>query len=168
MPIVTMLAVESMSKSHQCEEKQMHRIFRIGAMLSILALPLSANAQKLAVTAVSHNTQEFDYNITTPQNSNTNCNATDTTVNCNTTTYGGQTQRKAVYRLTEIVTSNGVQYTLVRTARWAWSSLDWLTDGETFPAEIKGKHMYVTCHRGGNQGKKVTIKYDILDIRPVH
>ncbi len=146
----------------------MNRVFSVGAMFSILAIPLGTNAQKLVVMAVSHNTQEFDYNITTPQNSQTNCSTTDTSVNCNTTTYGGQTQRKAAYRLTEIVTSNGTQYTLVRTARWVWSSLDWLTDGETFPAEIKGKHMYVTCRRGGNQGKRETIKYDILDIRPVH
>jgi hypothetical protein len=141
-------------------------MFRVSAVLFILAVPLGARAQKLTIKAVSHNTQEFDYNVTTPQNSNTNCNATDTSVNCNTTTYGGQTQTKATYRLTEIVTSNDVQYTLVRNARWVWSSLDWLTDGDSFPAEIKGKHMFVTCRRGGNQGKKITIKYDIMDIRP--
>jgi hypothetical protein len=145
----------------------MNRFLKAGTLSLVLAMPIGSFAQKLTVTAVSHNTQEFDYNITTPRNSNTNCSATDTSVNCNTTTYGGQTQQKAVYRLTEIVTANGIQYTLVRMARWAWSSLDWLTDGETFPAEIKGKHMFVTCHRGGNQGKKVTIKYDVLDIRPI-
>ena len=145
----------------------MNRFIKAGTLSLVLAMPIGSFAQKLTVTAFSHNTQEFDYNITTPRNSNTNCSATDTSVNCNTTTYGGQTQQKAVYRLTEIVTANGIQYTLVRMARWAWSSLDWLTDGETFPAEIKGKHMFVTCHRGGNQGKKVTIKYDVLDIRPL-
>jgi hypothetical protein len=144
----------------------MNRALRVGALLLILAIPFVARAQKLTVTAISHNTQEFDYNITTPQNSNTNCSATDTSVNCNTTTYGGQTQTKAFYRLTEIVVANGTQYTLVRTARWIWSSLDWLADGETFQAEIKGKHMFVICRKGGNQGKKETIKYDILDIRP--
>jgi hypothetical protein len=48
-----------------------------------------------------------------------------------------------------------------------WSSLHYLIDGESYPAEIRGKHMYITGQRGGNQGKKETLKYDILDIRPV-
>ena len=60
-----------------------------------------------------------------------------------------------------------VQYTLSRTARWVWNSMDWLTDGDSFPAEIKGKHMYISSRKGGNLGKKETLKYDMLDIRPV-
>ena len=131
----------------------------------------SANdTQKLTVTAVSHNTQENDYTTTTPAQSNTNCSATDYSVNCNTTTYGGGSQTHAIYRFTQVVTANQdgktIQYTLSRTARWRWSSMDWLTNGDSFPAEIKGKHMLIECRRGGNQGKKETLKYDILDIRP--
>jgi hypothetical protein len=145
----------------------MRRLLRIGTMLSILSLPVGANAQKLTVVAVSHHTQESDYTTTTPAHSNTNCAANDSYINCNTTSYGGGTQTNAVYRLSEVVTANGMRYVLTRTARWRWSSLDWLNDGESFPAEIKGKHMYITCRKGGNQGKKETIKYDILDIRPV-
>jgi hypothetical protein len=45
--------------------------------------------------------------------------------------------------------------------------MDYLNDGETFPAEIKGKHMFITCRRGGNQGKEEKIKFDIMDIRTV-
>lgn len=70
----------------------------------------------------------------------------------------------AVYRFTEVVTANGLTYTLSRTARWRWNSMDWLTDGESFPAEIKG-HMFITARKGGNQGKKEIFKYDIADIR---
>ena len=44
--------------------------------------------------------------------------------------------------------------------------MDYLTDGDSYAAEIKGKHMFVTGRRGGNQGKQEKIKYDILDIRP--
>jgi len=138
--------------------------------LFVLVTPVLASAQKLTVLAVSHSTSENNYTITTPQTTNTNCNLYPNSVNCNSTTYGGQTQNKAVYRFVEVVTSNEngkvIQYTLSRTARWVWNSMDWLNDGDSFPAEIKGKHMFITCRRGGNQGKKEKLKFDILDIRP--
>jgi hypothetical protein len=57
-------------------------------------------------------------------------------------------------------------YTLTKTAAWVWSNMDYLTDGETFQAEIKGKEMLIAVRSGGNQGKKKTLKYRILDIRP--
>jgi hypothetical protein len=139
--------------------------------VSAPGLSHAKDTQKLTVTAVAHNAQENDYTTTTPVQSNTNCSATDYSVNCNTTTYGGGSQTHAIYRFTQIVTANQdgktIQYTLSRTARWRWSSMDWLTNGDSFPAEIKGKHMLIQCRRGGNQGKKETLKYDILDIRPV-
>jgi hypothetical protein len=147
--------------------KRVFGMLRVAAAMAVLGASVCANAQKLTVVAVSHNTKEFDYQTTTPQNSQTNCTVNDPSVNCNTTTYGGQTHTNAVYRLDQEVTANGLRYKLTRTARWRWSSLDWLTDGESFPAEIKGRHMYITCRRGGNQGKKETIKYEVLDIRPV-
>jgi hypothetical protein len=138
--------------------------------LFVLVTPVLLNAQKLTVLTVSHSRSENDYTITTPQTTNTNCNLYPNSVNCNSTTSGGQTQNKAVYRFVEVVTSteNGkvIQYTLSRTVRWVWNSMDWLNDGDSFPAEIKGKHMFITCRRGGNQGKKEKLKFDILDIRP--
>jgi hypothetical protein len=144
-------------------------IFLVAAILVVT--PPLANAQKLTVRAISHSTSESDYTVTSPQTTNTDCNLYPNSVNCTSTTYGGNTQRKAVYRFTEIVIVDEggkiTQYTLSRVARWVWNSMDWLTDGEFFPAEIKGKHMFITCRRGGNQGKQVSIKYDILDIRPV-
>ena len=127
--------------------------------------------RKLTVVAASHQTNEFDYTTSTPQTSNTNCNVFNTSIQCNTTSRGGVTQTHAVYRLQQVVTSNEggrkIRYVLTRTARWRWSSTDWLSEGESFPAEIKGKHMYIKCRKGGNQGKEETLKYDILDIRPV-
>jgi hypothetical protein len=141
------------------------------SMVFVLLLgPSLTYAQKLTVQAVSHSRSERDYTITTPETTKTNCNINESSANCNSTTYGGGTQNKAVYRFVQVVTSKQgdtvTQYTLSRTARWVWSSMDWLTDGDSFEAEIKGKHMFITCRRGGNQGKKETIKYDILDIRP--
>jgi hypothetical protein len=142
----------------------------IGIILLIGLSASLASAQKLTVLAVSHSRSQNDYTITTPQTTNTNCNVYPNSADCTSTTYGGGTQNKAVYRFIEVVTStdggNVTQYTLSRTVRWVWNSMDWLSDGDSFPAEIKGKHMFITYRRGGNQGKKETLKYDILDIRP--
>jgi hypothetical protein len=98
-----------------------------------------------------------------PGQTNTNCTEYGNSVNCHTTEMPSRTN--AVYRFTQVVTANGLKYTLSRTARWRWNSLDWLTDGESFPAEIKGRQMFITAHKGGNQGKKEILKYQILDIR---
>jgi hypothetical protein len=149
----------------------MNNFVKIVSLLMILGVPISGYAQKLTVTAMSHKTNEYDYTTQNSQTSNTGCQLNSSTVNCNTTTYGGGSQTNAVYRLNQVVTATQdgktIQYTLTRTARWRWSSTDWLTEGDSFPAEIKGKHMYITCRRGGNQGKKETLKYEILDIRPI-
>jgi hypothetical protein len=149
----------------------MNRLLRILPILLGFVIMAGADAQKLTVLAVSHRTNESDYTITTPQTSNTNCNAYGTSVNCNTTSYGGNTQTGAVYRLNQVVTANEggkvTRYELTRTARWRWNSTDYLREGDSFSAEIKGKNMYITSHKGGNQGKKEVLKYQILDIRPV-
>ena len=49
-------------------EKEMNSIFKAATMVAILALPIQVFAQKLIVTALSHNTQEFDHAI--PQHGN--------------------------------------------------------------------------------------------------
>ena len=134
-------------------------------------IPTAGKARKLTVLAVSHSTSERNFTVTTPRTTNTNCDLYPNSVNCRSTSYGGGTEKKAVYRFVEVVAANEggkvIQYTLSRTARWIWNSLDWLNDGESFAAEIKGKQMFITSRRGGNQGKKEILKYDIVDIRPV-
>jgi hypothetical protein len=148
----------------------MRPILGMALYLLVLSAPSPANAQKLTVKAVAHSVNERDYDITTPETTNTNCTVYSNSANCTSTTSGGGTQKKAVYRFVEIVTSEEggkvTQYTLARTARWVWSAMDWLTDGDYYPAEIKGKHMTITGRRGGNQGKDIKIEYDIMDIRP--
>jgi len=140
-------------------------------MFLLLLTSTLGSAQKLTILTVSHSREEHGYTITTPQTTNTDCNLYPNSVNCTSTTYGGGSQNKAVYHFIEVVTSNDggkvTRYTLARTVRWVWGSMDWLNDGETFPAEIKGKHMFITYRRGGNQGKQEKLKYDIMDIRPV-
>jgi hypothetical protein len=139
------------------------------ALVLVVALASTAYAEEmeLRVRTVSHQIDRFGYTISTPETSNANCNVYGNNVNCHSTTYGGGTQQKAVYRMTEVVIGNNMRYTLQRTARWAWQNTDFLNDGETFDAKIKGKSMFITCRRGGNQGKQESIKYEVLDIRPV-
>jgi len=148
-----------------------NRLLGTTTILVTLSFSAPIHAQQLTVVAISHQPNEHDYTTTSPRNSNTNCNVDDSSVNCNTTSYEGGTQTNAVYHLFEVVRSNEagnvIQYMLTRTSRWRWNSTDWLTEGDSFPAEIRGKHMYITCRIGGNQGKKQNLKYDILDIRPV-
>jgi hypothetical protein len=138
---------------------------------TVTEIPTAGNARKLTVLAVSHSTSERAFTVTTPQTTNTNCDLYPNSVNCRSTSYGGGSQNRAIYFFTEVVTANEggrvTQYTLSRTARWVWSSMSRLKDGETFPAEIKGKQMSITTRRGGNQGKKEILKYDIVDIRPI-
>ena len=141
------------------EARLMRKLVVIGIVL-LGILPI--HAQHLSLVAVSHNIGEYDYNYTTPGTSS--CNIYSTSVYC--TDSPAQMHTGAVYRFTEVVVANGMRYTLTRTARWVWNSMTHLNDGETFAAEIKGKHMYITSYRGGNQGKRERIKYDILDIRP--
>jgi hypothetical protein len=56
---------------------------------------------------------------------------------------------------------------MMRTARWVWSSVAQLADGRDFEAEIHGKQMRIWYHRGGNQGKRVSDTYTVLDIQPM-
>jgi hypothetical protein len=60
-----------------------------------------------------------------------------------------------------------MRYVIACEASWRWQKCDWLTDGDVFPAELDGTTMWITVHRGGNQGPKVKIKYKVLDIRPI-
>jgi hypothetical protein len=133
-------------------------------------VPTTGKARKLTVTALSHSTSERAYTVTTPQTTNTNCDLYPNSVNCRSTSYGGGSQNRAIYFFRQVVIANEggsvTQYTLSRTARWIWSSMDWLNDGERFHAEITGRHMFITVRRGGNQGKKEVLKFDIVDIRP--
>jgi hypothetical protein len=138
---------------------------------AVADVPAAGMPRKLTVLAVSHSTSERDFTVTTPRTTNTNCDLYPNSVNCRSTSYGGGSQNRAVYFFLEVVTANEggrvTQYTLSRTARWVWSSMGNLKEGDSFPAEIKGKKMSITTRRGGNQGKKEILKYDIVDIRPV-
>jgi hypothetical protein len=64
------------------------------------------------------------------------------------------------------VEASGMIYTVRCTASWFGSSCTWLVPGETFSAEVKGRDMWITAHKGGNLGKEIHAKYQMLDRRP--
>lgn len=135
--------------------------------LLLLLSAVAAQAQKLAVTTVSHKIEESDYTYRQPAQYSDYCTIYSNAVWCTGTATSEHLEQYATYRFTEIVIANHMQYTLSRTARWRWSNMDWIRDGDTFQAEIKGRNMYITYRRGGNQGKLHTMKYEVLDIRPI-
>jgi hypothetical protein len=65
-----------------------------------------------------------------------------------------------------VASDDGTQYTGQCVARFIWQGCNWLEDGQTFQATIKGRTMEVTAHKGGNLGKLVKMKYKLMDIQP--
>lgn len=129
--------------------------------------------KKLTIVAVSYEIvpQETTTYSHTPGHSSTDCSGTDSggsvNMDCTTTTTPSQTHpvtinRPIVYNRVE---SNGMIYTIVCAANWAWSKCATLNPGDDFPAEIDGQTMWIEAARGGNQGKRVKVKYTILDVR---
>lgn len=147
----------------------------LATLAFLIALPLFAKnkdgTRQLIVTAVGSETTEQTYTTTTAGSEDTRCrvNLGGDSANCHTAITPSREYTHAIYFLYQTVTTeeNGqtIQYKLFRTARWRWSSTASLTDGEQYEATIQGKHMYITGNKDGNQGKAITLKYTIRDIR---
>jgi hypothetical protein len=144
--------------------------------------PLIWGAERipLVVTAVSHESQVTTGQVTMPGNatSNTSCNGTGintgplstASVNCQTTTQGTGPTTVTTRRLDvrNVVEANGEWFTISCTANWALSNCSPMTDGDKFDAEYDGKTtMWISARKGGNLGKPITIKYHVLDRRPI-
>jgi hypothetical protein len=108
--------------------------------------------------------------------SNTSCygngtyfgNSVSGTVDCSTVTTPPQ-YRSMTIRSIEVynqVEAGGMIYTIRCSANWFGSNCSWLTPGDTFSAEIKGRDMWISARKGGNLGKAIHAKYQMLDRRP--
>ena len=161
-------------------------------VLLLAAAALTCNAKdkekrELTVRAVSHASQvnERTSAYTTPGTSNTNCTGGATTIgntttgsaNCQTTSTPSQTHQITsrtvdvvnvveVRQITNDAQTTVLRYTIACRANWVGSNCAPMIDGDQFPAEVDGNTMWITGHKGGNQGKLVRTKYRILDIRP--
>ncbi len=143
--------------------------------------------QKLIIRAVTHAAQVNERHSTyvTPGTSNTTCNTSGNataiglpgmvtangtaTSNCQTTSRPAQVHEvnRSTVSVMNVVEADGLRYKIVCTAGWAGSNCSQMTDGEMYEAEIEGTTMWVAARRGGNQGKLMRVKYQVLDIRPV-
>jgi hypothetical protein len=134
------------------------------ALVLGLALTYPANAKSiLVVRAVSHETQAFQRTstYTTPGTSNTNCSGSASTIG-STTTGTANCQTQSTPAQTHQITANSLDVRNIVEA----NGMRYIIDGDSFNAELDGTTMWVEARRGGNQGKKIRIKYKILDIRP--
>ena len=135
--------------------------------------PLTGTATALAYRVIPHERTSY---YQAPGYSNTTCfgngtyfgNSVSTFANCSTVT------QAPIYRPVSVVSVevfnqvdiNGLVFTIRCTASWVGSNCNWLRPGDTFPTEVKGTTMWVTARKGGNMGKEVRSKYQILDMRP--
>jgi hypothetical protein len=112
----------------------------------------------------------------TPGQSNTSCYGSGTyygysataTVNCSTVTTPPQNHAITI-RSVEVynqVEAGGIVYTMKCTAHWFGSNCSWLAPGDNFQAEINGTTMWITARKGGNLGKEIRAKFQLLDMRP--
>ncbi|HEY6290265.1 MAG TPA: hypothetical protein VI455_01710 [Terriglobia bacterium] len=140
----------------------------VALLVGASATALAAERQTLTVRAWDHRTSEQDYRTRDPGWSSTTCAAYSDGVSCNTFGYPASESTGAVYHFAQVVLDEQTKtaYKLSRTARWVWSNMDELKDGDYYTAEISGKEMRIHLQRGGNMGKKVTVKYRIVDVRP--
>jgi hypothetical protein len=140
---------------------------------------LAKDKTTLMVQAVSHDSQTYQRTstYTTPGTSNTNCSGSATTIgNTTSGTAGCQTQSTPaqthqitanIWEVTNVVQADGMRYIITCRGSWRGSNCGPMTDGDVFPAELEGTTMWIEARRGGNQGKKIRIKYRVLDIRPI-
>lgn len=155
----------------------MGRTIVLAALVASLCSAKDVKTQ-VVVRAVSHASRlnRSTSSYSTPGSSNSSCSGSATTAgsitngtaNCQTTFTPAQTRQVAISTLdvTDVVVAEGMRYVIVCRASWRGSNCVPLTDGDMFPAEIEGTTMWIEARRGGNQGKKMRVKYKILDIRP--
>ena len=144
---------------------------RLGLLIAVaLSVTTAGFGQKkpttlLTVRAVTHTSWVNQSTSThvTPGTEKTNCAGG----NCRTTYTPAQVNQTTnrIVDVTDLVEANGSVYTITCKATWSGSNCAPMMDGEEYPAEIDGETMWITNHKGGNQGKEVRTKYKILDIR---
>ena len=138
--------------------------------LCLFALNLTSNGADKAsfvVRAVSTTTETRTSTTSTPGSAHTTCSPTGDNVNCSTTYDPPTTRENVTARIaTSVVEGNGQIYTL-RCMQWAFGGWNCgpLKEGEEFQADTDGKTMWIQASRNGNQGKRIRVKFQILDVR---
>jgi hypothetical protein len=97
--------------------------------------------------------------------STTNCSDAGYSLQCNTQNGVPVTLETDVVRQV-VLGDDGMQYTMFCSAKWRWDKCSPLTLEPSYDAEIDGKTMWVHARQGGNLGKPVKIKFQLVDMRP--
>jgi hypothetical protein len=143
-------------------------LFCFGAQKKMTMLTVTATAYRVIPHEGTIEDQAADDNNTTCYGSGTYFGYTsNTAVNCSTITTPPQT-RSAAIRTIEVfnqLEASGTIYTVRCSAHWVGSNCSWLIPGVEFWAEIQGRTMWVSAHEGGNTGKEIHPKFQVLDIR---
>jgi hypothetical protein len=132
----------------------------------------------VTLTALSYRVVPHEYrsSYTTPGYSNSSCYGSGTyfggmataNVSCSTVTTPPQTHTSSIQWVDvyDQLESDGIVYTVHCTAHWIGSNCAAFTPGDIFSGEIHNKTLWVTAHKGGNLGREVHAKYQLLDVRP--
>ena len=146
-----------------------------GGLALLFALCCSAaDKPTLIVTAVigEHQIQEGVWSRTVPGKTNTSCApGIWGSVNCQSTNTPAQTINVPVQRLDVrnlVDGDDGTRYTILcSTTSSRNHCFPMERPHEQFGAKVDGKTMWVYAQLGGNMGKKVKIKFTIIDERPI-
>ena len=155
-----------------------HRFGVVGILLiQFCATAGAAGKATLTVTALGYRVipHESTTYYRTPGYSNTSCYGNGTyfggtvsaTATCSTVTTPPQSQPVTI-RSVEVynqVEAGGMVYTVRCKASWIGSNCSWLTPGDVFMAEIQDTAMWIVGRKGGNLGKEVRAKHQLLDMR---
>jgi TPR repeat protein len=103
-----------------------------------------------------------------PGTTSTDCVVLGDIIHCQSTSTPGRTMQldTSTLYVQEVGVADGIRYTLSCTANWVGSNCGPLERG-MYETEIKGTTAYLTAFKGGNMGKRITIKFRLLDIRAI-
>jgi hypothetical protein len=139
--------------------------FKLIVAASVLSTFAWAGPKKsLVIHPVSHDSKTYTQTVG-GNSSTTNCSDAGYSIQCNTQNSTPVTVETDVVRQV-VVGDDGMQYTMFCSAKWRWDKCSPLTLESSYDAEIDGKTMWVHARQGGNLGKPVKIKFQLLDMRP--
>ena len=159
--------------SHLLLMQKFNGLMAFTCIAIVLAMPHNSNGEEkpwITVVAVGgeKSFEDRSMSFVKPGTSNSNCSVLGSSVNCNTTSTPATTQtiNAGTLHVISFVETETHRLKLYCSASWRFSNCNNLIVGEKFKAQIDGTKVLIQARRGGNMGKKVTLKFQLLDMRP--
>jgi hypothetical protein len=143
-------------------------LFCLGAQKKMTMLTVTATAYRVIPHERTIEDQTAGHSNTTCYGSGTYFGYTSyTAVNCSIITIPPQTRSTTIQTIEVFnqLEADGTIYTVRCSAHWVGSNCSWLIPGDEFWVEIQGTTMWVSAREGGNTGKAIHPKFQVLDIR---